>query len=77
MASRPTAVLMNMGKKQTRATMMALDSSPKPNHTRISGARATLGMDCRASTKGYSRRSSQRYSANSTPMMKAAVQPPT
>ena len=72
---RPTAVLMNIGKKHTSATITTLDSSPKPNHTMISGASATLGIDCRATTYGSSVCSTARDSANRHPSMKASVQP--
>ena len=42
---RPTIVLTSSGKKATRAALMTLEVSPSPNHTTISGARATLGSD--------------------------------
>src|SRR2546426_12452733 len=39
----PTIASMTIGKKATRKTISTLEVIPKPNHTRKSGASATLG----------------------------------
>ncbi len=41
----PTIVLTSSGKKATSAALMTLDVRPRPNHTTMSGASATLGSD--------------------------------
>ena len=42
---RPTIVLTSSGKNATSAALMTFDVSPRPNHTTMSGANATLGSD--------------------------------
>ena len=44
MERRPTVVATTIGKKQMRAQMSTLDSSPLPNQSTISGARARIGV---------------------------------
>lgn len=52
MEANPTAVLMTIGKKAIRNAIRTFGSSPKPNHTRKSGATATFGMACDETRSG-------------------------
>ena len=48
----PIIVSTTMGKKQMRKVIRILGSWPKPNHTTSSGARATFGIVCDATSSG-------------------------
>src|SRR6476619_8353807 len=77
MDASPTAVLITTGKNAIKKAISTFGNKPKPNHTRNSGATATLGMAWEETRSGRIERekTGERKIANASgmpmPMLKA------